>query len=230
MTAVPCIEAGQVQDLLELSEADPRRRHARECPRCRALVDSYRLYREPGAPPAEARVEDAEARLRAVMAQAIGAGLPATRQSVTSGPTWIERLFHPALRPAWAFAALAVVLGLATVWPRLQPIGRRVELRGGPTEHPVEPLAFVGGSYGPGGVELRWRAWPGAESYEIEFFSGDLQPIGRVRAMAETSLVVPLERLPFRAVQLEGALVRIHARVGGDVVGSSRAVALGRAQ
>jgi hypothetical protein len=59
-----CFEMEDVAEILTLSDDDPRRRHAEECPRCDAVLMSFSAFldADAGSDPA-----DAEARLAAFL-------------------------------------------------------------------------------------------------------------------------------------------------------------------
>jgi hypothetical protein len=220
----------ELEDVLNARPQDPRQTHARECPRCGALLDTYRLYRAetPLASPAE--VADADARLEAAFERELEAGAwpvaSAARESrpgraVRSTPWW-ERLFHPAMRPAWGLAALALILASVLVWPRLRMPAGSGELRGGPSsgagQVQIHAVTVTGST-----LRIEWGAWPGAEGYVVHFYSGDLQELGPPTAARETTMVLDQSRLPFALASADSVLFRVYAQIGGDRVASSAA-------
>ncbi len=184
MNPTPCIAPEEVGAVLALPAGDPRRAHLDTCPRCRALATAHRAFLEPPAPPAGARPDDADARLTAWRERFFAApdGAPAAtpvavrpaeaRRSESRGG-WAT-LLAPAWRPAWAFAALVIVVGGALV------MMRRPEstLRGGaPAAVTIEVARWLP----DGGVRLAWHGSPDAARFEVRLYSTALEPLGDPR-------------------------------------------------
>jgi hypothetical protein len=221
MTAIDCISPDDLDWVLSLPDDDPRRRHVRACPRCRALVDQYVAFLEAAPEVDAARLADADARLSAALERAIGAapargGRIARSARVAWWETW-------AWRPVAAAAAVVVVAGAALLWmyaPHHEP-----ELRGGPETAAtvvVEHATLAGGA-----VHLDWRACPGASMYQVRVYASDLREVSRLET-PETSLTLAAERLSPRLARENVVLVRIVALSGGDAIATSSAIALER--
>ncbi|MFI5371111.1 MAG: hypothetical protein ACHQ52_06090 [Candidatus Eisenbacteria bacterium] len=248
MTADSCFEARDAAAVAALPDDHPQRRHARECPRCAALLDAWRAFAAADPGEVSARdLADADARLSRALASAIG--VPATdaatsdaaasrepgarhadrtapptgrtvARDVGRDPSFWERLMHPALRPALSFAALALVLGAVLLWPRLASHGRDLVLRG---ETHAVTLALLRTERVGEALHLEWRAYPGAETYELRFFSGGLAELGRVGSLHGTRADLPVAGLPFRFAAGETVLVRVAAMSRGDAMATSDA-------
>lgn len=207
-----CVEPEALDALLALAEGDPRRDHLRTCARCHALAESYALFLAP-ADAHESHVDDADRAFDALRARLLaGEVSPALRRS-----TWRD-WFAPALRPAWALAALTVLVGGALVVSRLQAPAPNHVLRG-TTDQAMTlapPVALADGD-----VRLGWKGVPGADTYEVVFYSSTLDELDRAAAGAETSILLPAGRIPAVYEKGEILLYRIIASHGGDEVARS---------
>lgn len=244
-----CIRPEALDEVLEAPDDDARRAHARDCPRCTALLDAYRLYRAGGAVASAAEREDARVRLAAALAAELGVAPPATASAAGSragrgeppapalaGPRratprpaagWWSRLLHPAMRPAWGVAALAAVLAGVLLIPSVRWPGGEPALRGEAPPDAAARVEVVEATITAGGLRLAWRAWPGAEDYEVRLFDASLEPLGRLGPTTDTTLAAPAAALPFAPEAAGSVVFRVHARIGGDVVATSVARPLG---
>ena len=104
---------------------------------------AYEEFMAPGPLPPEANLEDAEARLLAAIERAVHAPAPAPRRGgVGAG---FARLAAPALRPAFALAAVGIVAaGAWSLWQLGPRDGREAPLLRGPA-----------GSVAPGSWDAR---------------------------------------------------------------------------
>ena len=212
MNPTPCLDPETLDAVLDAPEIDPRRRHARECPRCGALLESYRLFRESpeDAPPSD--LAEAEARLSAALQREMG---PAPASSARIAPRGAPHRRGPlgswfvAWRPAFAFAAVAVVAGAVVLWSRFSPEPETVTLRGGPDS--TETRLAIGEARLAGGtVTMSWSGLPGVTRYEIRFYTPDLVERGVVTA-ADTSWSRSLDQLGFPVDTTQAVLVRVYA-------------------
>jgi hypothetical protein len=221
-----CFGADETADVLELPESHPRRVHARTCVRCSALIEEYRAYAtaDPGAVPA-ADLADADARLTRALAGEAGLG-GATAGSRTlrhePAPSLWQRLMQPAMRPALAFAGLAIVLGAVLVVTRTAHHEPSLVLRGVPAS-PAQSAVLESAQRSGDQIHLAWRAFPGAETYELRFYSGDLVEIGRVGSLRGTHADLGADSLSFHPAPGAVLLVRLVALAGGDPVATSNA-------
>jgi hypothetical protein len=216
-----CFGADEAGDVFALPERDPRREHARTCPRCGALLESYRAFalaEEPAVPRAE--LADADARLTRVLEELAGPPAAAHRGRVReAGPGFWERLRYPAMRPALAFAALALVLGGAWLGTRAMHRESGVVLRG---EAPAPTIVIERAERSAGALHLAWRTFSGADAYEAHFYSGELVEIGRL-PLHGTRADLPIATLPFRPAPGGILLVRVIALAHGDPIATSSA-------
>lgn len=211
--SVPCIDAEALDAVMSLPESDLRRAHLRECPRCHALAESYAMFLAP-ADTRAAQADDADRAFDALRAQLLAgssASAPALRRS-----TWHE-WFAPALRPAWALAALTILAGGALLLPRLQSSAPSHVLRGADSA----AMALVAPAAQDGGVKLAWKAFATADDYTVVFYSPALEELARIDAGAQPIIVVPAARLPKAYVQGGAVLYRVVANRGGDEVARS---------
>ena len=230
---VQCIDEESLGDVLALPETDPRRRHVDECPRCRALVVSYRQFLDP-APEETASYGSAEDRRLTEHRERL-AGVPATRGSAATRDdadaraatparpagtprSWGERLFGPALRPVWAIAAIVIAFGVMKIAPKSPPgVTAPPTLRGGASRE----LATATPSYAANAVTLLWSANPEADHYQLRFFSTALAEIGRRDLGRDTSVTLATGDLPAAYAGGEAILWRVVAMKGGDELESS---------
>lgn len=208
-----CIEAEALDAVLALTESDPRRAHLRECPRCHALAKSYAMFLAPVDSRAT-HADDADRAFDALRAQLLAgssSAAPSLRRS-----TWRD-WFAPALRPAWALAALTILAGGALLLPRLQSSAPSHVLRGADTA----AMALAPPAAQDGGVKLAWKAFVTADDYTVVFYSPALEELGRADAGAQASIIVPATKLPAAYAQGGAVLYRVLANRGGDEVARS---------
>jgi hypothetical protein len=218
MTAIDCISPDDLDWVLELPEDDPRRQHARACPRCRALLDQYVAFLDAALEADAARLADADTRLSAALEREIGAapahaGRVAHRARASGWDTWA--------RPAIAAAAVILVAGAALLWtraPRHEP-----EVRGGPDL--AAALVVDQATLADGAVHLEWRAFPGTTMYQVRVYESDLREVSRFET-PETTLTLAADRMSARIARGEVVLVRVVALSRGDAIGTSAAIAI----
>jgi len=223
MNEIACFAPDAAAEVLAAPADDPRRLHAERCPRCGALLEAYAAFMKAEAPAGAADWGGLERTLRARIDATLDAGTPGTPGATRAAPSapvrrsrpdWLERLLHPAMRPALAFAALAAVAaGVLLVTREAGPPG--VVLRGEDARFEVESAGPDGGA-----LRLRWHRVPGAETYRIQIYSTDLREIGVRETGADTVARVAAGEFS----GLTGGdtlLVRIEALADGDVVRST---------
>jgi hypothetical protein len=225
MNPGPCIDPVDAARVATLPPDDPSRVHARECPRCHALLDAYLAFDAAdasGVPAAE--LADADTRLTRSLAEltGVGAGTAATRVDPRAdhAPSFWERLLHPALRPALVFAALAVAAGAVLLWPRSAVREPGMVLRGG-SHSPAFAVSIA--ERRDDSLHVTWSPAPNADDYRLEFYSGALVEIGRMSPVTGTRADVALGALPFRTTPDETLFVRVAALSGEDVLATSDA-------
>jgi hypothetical protein len=205
----------------------------------RARDAAFREFVRPGALPEGARVEEAEARLGAMLEQELGVPLeeePArTRAEPESAAAAVE-LRRGAPRPrhartVWALAAtVAVLAGVSWVALTTRPREDGRILRGTP-----DAPSGVAGAWdarpeiqasATSGARLSWRGAPGADSYAIVFLSADLTERARVDGLVDSAFVLTPATRPAAFAAGEPGLWRVHAYAGGDELGRSAATPL----
>lgn len=216
MKDVSCFAPEEADAVLAAPADDPRRRHAASCPRCGALLDAYASFMRAESPEAGIDVDRLERKVRERMDAALGvgaapsAGLPPARV-LRERDTWLDRMLHPAMRPALAFGALAVVAaGVLLVTREASPPG--IVLRGD-----ARPFEVQGAEARDGALELRWPSVPGAEEYRIRVYSVDLRDLAERASGVDTVARLAAGDLAGLAPG-DTLLVRIEALAGGDVV------------
>ena len=216
MSPTPCFAPEDVAAVLAAPDDDPRRAHARDCPKCGALLAAYRLYEAMPAPADAAEVAAAEARLQAFIAREIGGSDTAREPRPT--PRLADR--RPRVRwfqPALAFAAIAIV-AVAMLWPRSTVGPPHVTLRGAPATAP--PVALRGPRVAAGRFTAHWAAVAGAEKYEVRFYGTDLAHLGAL-ASTDTLVDVDASSLPFTLDPARKVLVRVVAMEAGREIAAS---------
>jgi hypothetical protein len=222
-----CIAPEELHELVVLPDDDPRRRHAASCPRCGALLEEYRLYLA-AEPPPELDLDRLERRLGERVAAEIGSPAvekesPSARPIAPAGG-FLGRLFHPAMRPAWALGAASVILvGILIVPDMLERAD--VVLRG--DDESVDVPMVLDATIGPERLALRWRTVAAADGYRVRFESpGELQEIARQAVGRDTVLELARAGMPFRLAPGDTVVVRVEALAGGDVIAVSPARAI----
>jgi len=222
---VQCVDELALGEVLALAESDPRRRHLDDCPRCRALVVSYRQFLDPGSEEMASYGTEEHERLNAfrerlagiapVATPAPGGTMPAP---VAEKRSWAERLFTPGLRPLWAVVAIAIAFGVMKIAPTHPPENVVPTLRGGTPE----ALTVRTPTYGDAGaVTLVWNAVPEADHYEVRFFSSALTELGRHAAGGDTVATLAAADLPLPYRSGEAILFRVVALKDGDELATS---------
>lgn len=210
----------EVAELAHLREDDPRVVEAMRSPRTRALLLRYREFLAEPAPMPGADFAAADARLAAALERELA--LPGTtpaRRVITTEPRegWLHRLLAPPMRPALAFAALAVVAGVVFVSTRPTPRTGEPVMRGD-TTRTMEARILASE---PGRVTLQWSAVSGAERYELRFYASDLTERGRVDLGSQTRVELLTGELPAGLVAGEVVFWQAVALRGSDVVQQS---------
>ena len=225
MDEVHCIEPEAVAEALALPAEHPVRRHARRCPRCHALLEGYRVFLAPPEVRPEHEWPTAERRLDALRAELTGTASAVRAPSrAPDKDSWWARLLQPALRPAWGFAAAALVLAFVLVLPRLQSQRPGSTLRGTPSASMLAPPVFDT----DGTVHLSWSPHAGATAYRVIFYSLRLAEIARRDAGTATALTLTPSELPDSYRAGESVLYRVQALANGDAIAISEVGTLHR--
>jgi hypothetical protein len=235
---VECVAEESLGEVLSLPEADPRRAHLDNCPRCRALVVGYRQFLEPAPAAAHSYGTAEETHLTAfrerlaggaagsAAAAAAAAAAPVgavdtsaeTRMRETGGASWWSRIFAPSMRPAWGLVAVAVLFGGLWLGPKMRPQETEPVLRGGTTA----ALAIGEEVILPdGGLRLSWQPHPEAEHYELRFYSTALAEISRRDVGTGPAATIAPADMPEAYRVGEVVLYRVVALKGGDDLESS---------
>jgi hypothetical protein len=229
MKPIECFSEEALGEILALPEDDPRRAHVRDCPRCAALALSYEGFM--AADNAAAYGPREREALDAAREQLLGsAGAPPVapergpwRPAPAGDRPWWSRLLGPALRPAFAFAAVMIAVVGVFVIPRFLGPAPESIVRGLGSQ----PLSLADPRYERGGaVRLAWRGTPNGETYEVRFFSTALESLGVVPAGPDTTVSIGAERLPAAFARSQTVLYRVTALRGRDEMATSATGAL----
>lgn len=214
-----CMDIERIPDVLDLPLDDSWRRHVEGCPRCSAILASYRAFvREEAATGADP--ENADSRLTAFLASKIGApGEAAANKKEPLSKRLLSRFTQTAsLRPVWVSAVLVIVA--ASLWWWQPWTEDRTVLRGTKPAAFHEPLDLKAPQkLSRGAVRLEWMPMPGADSYQVCIYDQDLQTVCRLEPTRETTMVVDRHMLP---ADTPSALIwRVVALERGDEIGWS---------
>lgn len=189
-----CLSLEELTVLALAAPDDPRRAHLDACPRCSARLLSWQEFLTPAALPTAARAEEAGASLDAALRREI-LEQEAPRQTDRA---WqpkpssrrrgiLSALLRPAYRPAWAIAALAVVVVFAfRGGPGLRP---GFDLRGG-SSNPEAPVPAHAQARENGVILLEWTRPPAATSSTVLLHAADLTEVARIDAGAAVTLEI----------------------------------------
>lgn len=211
MTESRCIELEALARVRDLPAGSPERRHAEECPRCRAaLLALAEFEREVGDLPAEADAPGANARLSAAI-DSLTSAAPVAAPPKRAEPGWLRRFFAPpAMRYAAGIAVVAIVAASAWIVARGPGAdGERLQRGASGSENAASVRAT------DSGWEIAWPAVEGAESYDVVFLSTDLREVARVPDVHATRLALGRDALPPGVAPGASLLVEIDARSGG---------------
>jgi len=171
----------ELEKIPALSSDDPRRIDAERCPRCAARLAALRLFNDLSRPAPGADPEDAERRLKELLAPG---RLPRNgRRRILSRRWWL-------LVPAAAVVLLMFVLPRDASKHASPPVLR------GETQLSSALPRGEGGWTADGSLDLSWPPFDGAEQVEVVFFALDLAEIARVPAPDGTSLHLEAADLP----------------------------------
>jgi hypothetical protein len=216
--------------LLSLPEDHPERRHAEASGRLDAWRQMLREFEDPPASNATAaELTSADAALDRGMAAVLAARPGArgdSRAPGSGGPGLLARLaatlFQPALRPAFALAAIIVVA--STSWWMVTDRSTHA-VRGVGNE---SRILVATRTVADGALELSWTPVAGADGYRVRFFGQSLREIARLDDVPRPTLKLERSSLPTGLPAGEEVLVEVAAVRRGDVIAASspRAVRL----
>lgn len=213
-----CFTSETIAEVLELPEDDPRALHVAGCPRCGALLVSYRDFVKAAAPP-DADLCEANARLSAFLdANVRGVGRDG---AIARGPSLLDRVRGViAMRPALA-GVLIVLLSVTVLWWQpWQPDEPRILRSATVSGDLILEMAEV---IDRDTVRLSWRGLGGADRYEVRIFAPDLSPVAVLGPFEDTSCVVDLGGAYPDGASGMRLLWRVIALQKGDEIEASRA-------
>jgi hypothetical protein len=168
-----CIPVEQLGTLKQLSDDDPRRRHAASCPRCSSLLFAYEAFIHSDAAEGADPVA-AEMQLERFIATNVEQKEP-EQVSGTPRPSR-GRWFDFSLVRVAAVAA-AVILVAVLVWQPWQ--SKSIVYRG---EQKVQFSGLSATRAADGSVDLRWDAVKNADAYRVTILAQDLGEITRLES------------------------------------------------
>ncbi|MFN8586197.1 MAG: hypothetical protein U0704_00210 [Candidatus Eisenbacteria bacterium] len=219
-----CVAIEELERVLELPAADPRRLHVESCARCRSLAEMLADFAG-GTTPVEAGFAAADARLRDTIAELTGVQERPAEAAAAAAPEG----FRPAraerrspwwsfggLRPALAFAALLVVASAGVAMWRANTSPPLMRDASGSQSFASRPALEVSD-----GWELGWSAQPGADRYQVHFSDASLRSVAELPVTNGLKATLRRDALP--AGLRHGAEVawQVVAYSGPDVVGAT---------
>ncbi len=211
-----CIPSEEIGRVAGLPLDSPERVHAANCPRCRASLATYLEFMGDGTVPAGAMPGAAEAMLRAAFreAAAAGAGVPAppspapvpapqaTPARSRAADSGFLATLRAILRPAVLVPAVVgiVAIGIYAGYDRYRMTHAPDALRGAESTGKAGAAAIeVESAHAvESGIEMRWRAVPGATSYGVTILGDGLGDLARVATQGETVRLVRWEEMKSR--------------------------------
>jgi hypothetical protein len=216
--------------LLSLPDDHPDRQRAERTPQFQAWCQMLQEFERPSnAPLPAAEIASAGRELEARLARGLGRAQPNGAGEAgprpTSGRTFADSFAAwfrgPTMRPALAFAAVAVVAGFALWSASRPPAPRAVRGSGESAVLAVgEPRAISGG------IELTWTQVDGAETYRVVFYGGDLRENARVDGLTEPRLRLQRNALPAGLTPGADVLAEVMAMRHGDPIATSKTRAI----
>lgn len=201
-----CIDESRIDAVLRSSEDSAERRHAKDCPRCHALLDSYfEFMMEPASRDAAFQADADLAGARERLQRFARERLPLTEptlsatdtprratvsaSSARSAPEGFFDRFLSLFRSPVRLAALAACAVL--VFAILRVGGPDDGVRGPDDRDPhetrleVRPARLV-----QAGVEFAWTPWEGATGYDLILIDRQLQVVRRIDTGGETKYIL----------------------------------------
>lgn len=175
--------------VLASRDDDARRAHLRDCARCQALQRMYEAFMTPATHLPESERRDAVARLRTAVAERSAVSTARAPNDTTRGRArWFEWIGG---RNRWALAAVVVAIGAMFVGREMRPDRGEIRLREATGRDAGGELAIESMRASPdGGFDLDWKKVPGADAYELRFYSADLREVARLGPLQNDELTV----------------------------------------
>lgn len=195
-----CVSPDQLEEIVRLGAEHPLSRHLGDCPRCRALVRSFKEFLDPTDIPRAAKLAEADQRLAQALEQATGVHTGVPRPESSQRSSWrrspwkdpLTRFLSPSYRPLLVGGSLALVLAVLLLGRGDQTAPENPVLRGLAQEqfHWITGPAEVASD---GSISVSWPAHPQAERYRVLFLDAGLGELLRREAGRETSLDLAAE-------------------------------------
>lgn len=218
-----CFRLEDLGEIAELDPQNPRRAHARDCPRCRALLIAVTEFRDAQTLPPGAYPEEAERALAAALERELaGDDALDPRRAEAASPPWYTRWYRFLGRPVIATGALAaLVLLFAMLFSGDEAphpgVVRDVASAAGATPVILPPVFARDET-----VTLRWRPAAEADGYQVVFFDLDLRELDQQQTGRDTLLQVDLPTLRAKLPPNEREMLwQVRALRYGDVIGES---------
>ncbi len=213
-----CVLAAEIGDIPNLPDNDPKSVHVRECPRCRALLDSYLAFMSGGNEADADRLVEAENVLRDRIAAEIartgdvgGSPVPKKRRPETRGLRGVRRAL---------LATAALLLVAVFLYNINEGDEREIRLRGEPKTSEQEWGWGDNRVGADGSLLLSWEPLASADEYAIDLYDTDLELLRRFGPYKKTSATISNDDI----VALGSPriiLLRVVARRRGDDVSVS---------
>jgi hypothetical protein len=224
-----CLTIEQLDRAGAWPDDDPRRLHIDNCPRCRALLASYRAFVEPSDAPPGADPAAAKRALAATLAHVImrdpgsAPRFEALRGRVDARGRWARWWDGPILRPALALAAgIMLTIGALELADLREPSAPDGVLRGEPGAESAVVINATLEFDSAGTAHIRWDPLSIADAYRVVVFDATLQKVTDWEVGSATALAVDL-RTDTRFSPRQGPLFwAVVASQNGDEIARSR--------
>ncbi len=197
-----CYETEDLGDLIAAIRRGAQPEHLRTCPRCRALLASYRAFLDPPDLPQGSKIEEVAQRAGVATITGLAAGTARDAGPQRTQPHRPRSLLGFAWFRAAAAAAVIVLVVFIAREVRQDALHERPShiLRGGALEETATLQLLAARGTENGGAILAWGAVANADAYIVVFYRPDLTEQGRREIVGDTTLVLrPDELLALRA-------------------------------
>jgi hypothetical protein len=224
-----CWTCEELGSLADLAAEDPRLVHLESCPRCQALLASYRCFMDGTAARTVPGSREAGRRLAAVLEQEVAACPPADPQG-EAGPRTVlpnarSTVKSARWRPGWLWRpALGLAACLAVAFS-LWAIGHFPDHHDGPVlfrgeTQPSGWMLHAPQTVDGGGLHLSWEAPLADCGFRVEIFDAALEPLETFDTAAGEIVIPAQDRSAWETVS-HPLHWRVLAVRGGDVIASS---------
>jgi hypothetical protein len=210
----PCLEPRDLPLVLDLPDDDPRRRHLASCPHCRALLNAYDEFIDPGSEDLGGDLTAADAELAGRLATALGSD----HRSGKTSSGWADRFRAPRAR----FAMAAMLIACAGMFlARDAQFRQDSRLPSGPGWQRGESAAAPQWQKSDGSWQLVWTAGPAAARPVVVCFDAAMGELAQLE-LGVDARVLDRGLIPAAAVYLQVLFVAREDTVARSAIVSAR--------